>query len=59
MKKSNVFNNQLALIENQKLRNLVEKVLEAAPDYFYTMPESIIRNILWVKADLSAIPKRR
>lgn len=40
MKKSNVFNNQLALIENQKLRNLVEKVLEAAPDYFYTMPAS-------------------
>lgn len=40
MTRINIFNSQLALIENQKLRNLVEKVLEAAPDYFYTMPAS-------------------
>lgn len=40
MNKSNIFASQLRLINKTPLRNLVEKSLEAAPDYFYTMPAS-------------------
>jgi len=40
MSKSDVFNNQTRLIQKPELRQLVIDTLEAAPDYFYTMPAS-------------------
>lgn len=40
MSKSDVFNKQTQLIVRPVLRQLVIDILEAAPDYFYTMPAS-------------------
>lgn len=40
MNKSTAFKSQLLLIQDESLRALVEKNLEATPDYFYTMPAS-------------------
>lgn len=40
MSKSDIFNNYTQLIQNADLRQLVIDTLEAAPDYFYTMPAS-------------------
>jgi len=40
MSKSDIFNNYTQLIQNKDLRQLVVDTLEAAPDYFYTMPAS-------------------
>lgn len=40
MTKSAVFENELNLIKDEKLRDFITECLEAAPDYFYTMPAS-------------------
>lgn len=40
MDKSKQFTNELLLIRDPEIRFLVEECLEAAPDYFFTMPAS-------------------
>lgn len=40
MKKSQVFEKELNLIEKETLRDFIAECLEKAPDYFFTMPAS-------------------
>lgn len=40
MIKSKTFEKEISLITDNEIRNYIEKALEAAPDYFYTMPAS-------------------
>lgn len=40
MDKSKTFENEVALVEDERLRAFINECLEAAPDYFYTMPAS-------------------